>query len=214
MAITHTTGEDFSTGGRYLSDEGWFHFIITHATERPTKKDGSLVNNAMFQLSCVVAAGTAPGCEDKTFDLTLFHPKGDGSNGSKIDAKKIDRTFIALNAITANDQSKAVSVEVVDFVGQQFIAHLSHRDDDGKYLQLHYADIFHVDDPEVKNQPKNEEMLKHIKAAYRRIGNQPPASQASQASAASSAASTPPASTPAPEAEAGAAPLDLETADI
>lgn len=166
MAIEYKTGDDYSAGGKYLKTEGWFHLCVTDATDTVTKADGSLVAGAMFQVSCTVCEGTAPACRDKLTDLTFFHPKPDKP---EFGMKKIDRALIALNVLKPEEKSKELSFEPSDLIGQQFIAHLE-LDQNGKYLQLAFADIFHVDDAEVAQFPRDEQMLSILPAECRRIG--------------------------------------------
>lgn len=204
MAFTHTTGEDFTGGGRFLEQPGWYHAVVTDATERPTKRDNSLIDNAMLRVDCTVLAGTSEGCVDKVFDLLFFHPNTSNKDGGEFGRKIIDRALVALGVIDPTDKQKAVSCEATDLVGRQFIVKMDNEERNGKTrLGMAYAEIYHVDDPAVKTQPRNEAFLSLLPASLRRIGSQ----------AAAKPAPTPaPVSTPA--TAAAAAPLNADALDI
>lgn len=180
--ISHQTGSSFDTGGQYLSEDGWYHLAITDATDTPTKQDGSLINGAMFRLSCVACAGTSANCVDKAVDLTFFAPNTSHKDGGELGRKKIDRALLAVGAISPDQKESSVEIEAAELVGRQFIAHLTKREGQ-KFLELAYADIFHVDDPEVAQHPKHAEMLATIPPELRRVGSRPAAAPVSAAAA-------------------------------
>jgi hypothetical protein len=196
MAISYQTGDDFDTGGSFLDKEGWYHMIVTAASDTPCNRDGQPINNAMFRVDCTVAAGTAPNCRDKTKDLLFFYPNPNNKDGGEFGRKIVDRALLALNVIQPDQKNAGVDFTPEDLVGRQFIVHLQ-KDRDGKYLELAYADIFHVDDPEVAEHPKDGESLAIIPAEFRRIGNRKPAPRKEPAAVA-----------------AAAAPINVDTADI
>jgi hypothetical protein len=164
MPITHSVGNDLSSGS-LLREPGWYHLVVDAATDTPTKAGGVPIAEAMFQVTCKVCAGTAPGTRDKSINITIFHPKPD----KDFSKKKVDRMLAALGVVKPGDEGKEFSFEADDLLGRQFIANLE-PSQDGKYLQVAWADTFHVDDPEVANHPKDAVMLSLIPASLRRIG--------------------------------------------
>lgn len=168
MPISHATGQDFSSGSR-LQSEGWFHLQVDDVRHPPTKHDGSLIDNGYLQIASTVAAGTVPGCENKQWELVLKYPD---PAKPEFHQRRNDRTLIALGVIDPREPGKPVEFEPEDLLGRQFIAHIEASENNGKtYYNLAYADIFHVDDPEVASHPKNEAMLKLIPANLRRVGS-------------------------------------------
>lgn len=212
MAVEWDTGDDFSSGNTFLDQDGWYHLVVAAATDRPTKNDGTLIDNAMFRVDCTVAAGTSPGCKDKTVDLVFFYPRPDAKNAGAFARKKVDRALIALNVIDPEDRAKKITIDPRQMEGQQFIAKLV-KEEGQKFLSLSFADIYHVDDPEVAGQPKNEQMLKLIPAEHRRVGNRPKPSPDPN-SARTQAASPSPPREPEPAKQAQAEPMDLDSLDI
>lgn len=158
MPISVKTGTDFDAGGKYLQSPGWYHVCVTGASDMPTKQDGTLLPNAFLRLDLSVLAGTTPKCEEKTTEITLFSPRPEARDGGAFSQKIIDRTLLALGVIRPDQKDAEVVFEAQDLVGRQCVVQL--RQQEGKkYLELAYADIYHVDDPEVANQPKHAGML-------------------------------------------------------
>lgn len=171
--MKHKAGADVSTGGTFLKEPGTYHFCVTDAEENPTnKKTGALVDNGAFRIDLEVLDGTVSGQEHKTCDMLFFHPKPSDKNEGAFARKKIDRCLLALNLMTDAQLGTDVDVDMKMAVGRQFIAKME-LDNDGKFLQLAFSDIYHVDDPAVKTIPKNESALKLIPASMRKIGEQP-----------------------------------------
>lgn len=192
MPIDYEAGGDISTGGKWLDQEGWYHFVVLAATETPTKRDGTIIPGAIGKLEVACLASTVPGQEDKTTEITLFPPSASHKDGGDFARKVLDRTWLALSLMTQQQiETKAkVRIDLTQVVSRQFIARMV-KDD--KYLRLNGADIYHVDDPDVKDQPKNMTALKALPAAQRRVSSQGAAKQ--QTVAASSAPAATPAAT-------------------
>src|SRR5690606_19446811 len=101
----------------------------------------------------------------RKIDLTFWKPKLDQSEKSQaMDRRKNTAFCIATNLIDPNQLGQRLVVDLSKANGQQFIAELSpQKDADGKdsdkFLQLHYANIYHVDDPEVASVPKSADAL-------------------------------------------------------
>lgn len=170
--MKHRTGGDFNTGG-FLSEPGTYHVCVTDATESPTNKSGALIDNAAFRVAVEVLAGTVAGQEHKTQDLLFFHPKATDKNEGAFARKKIDRFLLAVGLVSDEDKDKDLDIDITKCVGRQFVVKLEHDEESQKFLRVAFADIFHVDDAAVKAVPKNEDALRLIPAAMRRIGNQP-----------------------------------------
>jgi hypothetical protein len=92
-------------------------------------------------------------------------PKLDSKDGGKFTKKIIDRFLRATSLFTdeqLEDTANELDFDSNDLVGRQFLVKLATEDgtDNKKYLKISFSDIFHPDDPEVKDQPKNAEYLK------------------------------------------------------
>lgn len=199
--MKHRTGGDFNTGG-FLSEPGTYHLCVTDATENPTNKSGGLIDNAAFRVSCEVLSGTVAGQEHKTIDILFFHPKATDKNEGAFARKKIDRFLLAVSLVGDDDKDKDIDIDITKCVGRQFVAKLEQDEENAKFLRVAFADIYHVDDPAVKAVPKNEDALKLMPAALRKIGNQPAAAKPGKAKAMRAAnAAAPAAAAPASATE-------------
>ena len=169
MAFKHQAGGDLSAGGSWLAEPGTYHLLITDVQEEVTKKDGTLVPDAAFRVNCSVCNGTMSGQLDKTTDIVFFHPKSDQKNEGAMARKKMDRFFVAVGLMTQQQvETKAeVEIDLQDAVGRQFVAKLVKEKADSQFLSLNFADIFHVDDPAVKDIPKSQAHLKLIEPQLR-----------------------------------------------
>lgn len=202
MPIEYETGDAMKpSSSQYLSNPGWYHLMVIEASDTPTNKDGTPINNAIFSLECAALTGTGGECRDKTVKLTFFHPRPDQKNGGAFARQKIDCTLVALGVVDPEDKEKKIVLDPSTWAGRQFIAHLENGEDSSgkvsKFLELHYTDIFHVDDPAVKEHPKDADALASIHPDLRRIGSRP------------SKAASPP-KTPTPAQEAAAAPMSAD----
>lgn len=173
MAMAFEAPEDLSSGdSNRLSEPGTYHLIITNVREGegPNGKpcDG-------FTFEADVLAGTTEGCHGKTVKETIFAPNFKSSDDAqKMSRKKLAAFFIASDAMTPDQLGKSVNIELSEAVGKQIVAEFDRqmeKDAQGKYtvptkyIQISYANIYHVDDPDVKDVPKHKEALKMRDAA-------------------------------------------------
>lgn len=154
MAFKHQIGDDFSGGSSFLRDPGTYHVCVVDIDENPSKRDGSLIDNAAFRAYLEVLSGTVGGQEGKSCDIIFFYPKVQSKNEGAFARKLMDRFFLAVGLVTEADKGKQLDINLQEAKGRHFIVKLEH-DDEQKYLRVAYSDIFHVDDPAVKEVPKN-----------------------------------------------------------
>lgn len=193
MAIKHTTGEELNRESDRLNEIGKYHLVIIDATEEVVVKMGSnkgnLVSGAMFQVTCQVGAGTTPGQENKTCDITFFHEgPNDQDFARRMGAMRKDKFYLATNLLPAKalravkkgdkeelklEAGVEFDINASDMVGQQFIGSFDSMDKDGKYLKTDWVDAFHIDDPAVAAVPKNEGLLTLVDAKDRWVGGRP-----------------------------------------
>ena len=196
MPVSYQAGHNISSGTR-LSQPGWYHLIVDEVQCPPLARDNTLIPNGFMKICCTCAAGSVPGCEDKAAEIMLFHPKPDNPDFAQ---RVNDRALVALSAMRPDQVGQQIEFEPADLANRQLIAHLE-LDRNNKYLQLAYGDIFHIDDPEVATQPKNESALKLIPMQLRWAGGK----------AAGKGVATPKTATPAQQAAAD--PLDASDVD-
>lgn len=175
MSYSYESGGDLSTGGKFLRDEGTYHFFIVAVDERPTKRNGDLINNAAFRVSLEVLKGTAEGQKGKLADILFFNPTISATSDGSFAKKKLDLFFLATamrSESELSEKGRKQEIELADLVGRQFVAkfHIE-KDDNGKdQIGLCFADMWHVDDSAVANIPKDADALAMIDPKLRRIG--------------------------------------------
>jgi hypothetical protein len=177
MALRHNAGGDVSTGGNWLTEPGLYHMMVVDTTETPTKRDGSPISEAICRVSLSVLAGTVDGQKDKGFDLTFWHGKPGDEKSQAFATKKLDRFFLSTGLMTRAEIEQKVSkdIELAHANGRQLVVELEERESNQgkKFLDLKFAEIYHVDDPAVAAVPKDAGALKLIAASLRWPGGKP-----------------------------------------
>lgn len=167
MSFAMETTEDVggSASDQYLSEPGTYHFIINTVAENEGPK-GNPIDG--FTVGLMVLDGTNKSQKDKSTNLCLFSPDASKSDKSQEWARKKQTAFaIASQLIDLKKLGGKVQINLQDAVGRQVIATFEH-DDSGKYMQLSYANIYHVDDPRAANFPKDAEALAIIPKEFRK----------------------------------------------
>lgn len=91
--------------------------------------------------------------------------------------KKLAAFFIATDVLSPSDLGKPVAIDVEAAKGKQLIVEFDRQNDKDektgkytvptKYIQISYANIYHVDDPEVKDVPKNADAMGYRDASLK-----------------------------------------------
>lgn len=162
-----------------IQKPGTYHCSITHSADGESTR-GKPTNCCSAILS--VLAGTEPDQIEKEFHLHLYDP-----DLSKLEkeqewpAKKQAAYAIAINQMDPSQLGNECDVDFDNAEGQQVVITLSHGQkkiekkdgseewvEDTSKLKLHYANIYHVDDPRAKEFPKNKEALALLPAELRK----------------------------------------------
>ena len=156
MARTYQTTDISQSDSNYLSEAGTFHCVITRCTEGADHKGNPLTG---FNVQFSVLAGTAEECAGKEFSLTFFDPDMSRSEKSQEWARKKQTAYVvATNLMDLSNMGEELEIEVSESEGQQVVITVE-KDQDDKYLQLVWANVYHVDDPRSKAFPKCEKSL-------------------------------------------------------
>jgi hypothetical protein len=169
-----TTPSVIQKQGGYLSEPGIYHVVINNVLVGESSKGKSIDG---ITITVEVFAGTVDGQVGKTKSESLFAPsqkdveKEEKTGCISISREKIINLYLAtglmqpseLGANINPDDSKMIgSQAIMKFVEQKELDEHGHRTISTGNLQLSYADIFHVDDPEVSDIPKSSELLSLI----------------------------------------------------
>lgn len=156
--------ESFDTGGAFLKEPGTYHLAVLEVDEQPTSQKGELIDG--FKIDAHVLAGPQ---NKKQAEITFWNPKLTDKNNGEMAKKKQARFVLATGIIQAAKPGEKVVVDLQLAKGRQFIATLSNRESNGKtYIDLNFADIWHVDDPAAPQCERNQEALKLLPASLRR----------------------------------------------
>jgi hypothetical protein len=168
MSFALDTTEDIGGGeSTYLDQPGTYHCLVTSVGENQGPKGGVIDG---FTAHLAVLAGTVAGQKDKQTNLCLFSPDSSKSEKSQEWAKKKQTAFaIATEVISLASLGKRVEVDLQSAVGRQIVITFEANDDG--YLDLHYANIYHIDDPRAAKFPKDAEA---IALATKEMQRQPP----------------------------------------
>jgi hypothetical protein len=168
MSFALDTTEDIGGGeSTYLDQPGTYHCLVTSVLENQGPKGGVIDG---FTAHLAVLAGTVAGQKDKQKSLTLFSPDASKSEKSQEWAKKKQTAFaIATEVVNLAILGKRVEVDLQSAVGRQIVITFEANEDG--YLDLHYANIYHIDDPRAAKFPKDAEA---INLATKEMQRQPP----------------------------------------
>ena len=164
--VIETTAEVGGGDSQYLSEPGTYHFAVSGVYEGQMS-NGTPIDGFSVQFS--VLDGTVKDQQDKQVTLTFFAPDTSKTEKSQEWSRKKQTAFcIAAGLIEIKDLGGKVSIELAQADGQQVVATVSRQDEDSKFLQLHYANIYHIDDPRATKFPKNKEALELIPSESRK----------------------------------------------
>lgn len=165
----------FERGGTYLKEPGTYHCIVMETNEQPSTKAGALIDG--FQVKFAALAGTTSGQEKKEIELIFWNAKLTDTEKQQAMSEKKQNRFLEAVGLLDRHQEGELEIELNQAVGRQCVMTLVYKQkknekgeyvDDTTGLQLSYADIFHIDDPEAASFPKNEKAIARLPAELRR----------------------------------------------
>lgn len=159
--------ESFDTGGSFLTEPGTYHLAVLNVDEQPQAKNGQLLDG--FRVDFEVLAG--PHAK-KQVEVTFWNPKLTDKNNGEMAKKKQGRFVTNTGLVAAAKPGERVTVDLQQAKGRQVIATLAQRENQNdpskKYIDLNFADIWHVDDPAAPNCDRNQDALKLLPKSLRR----------------------------------------------
>ena len=176
--------EDIDGQSNFLTEPGTYHAVVIAVDEAPTSKAGVLLEG--FRVEFAVLDGTVAGQKGKQFDIMFFKPKLTDKNGGEFAKRKQARFAIATGILPRAEPGKRVTVDLQQANGLQLVVELEHQKDmttgePTKFLQLAWANIYHVDDPAVAKVPKDATALSCYRTSYGRSQPILPASRSGKA---------------------------------
>ena len=163
--------QNMETESNFLNEVGTYHVAVLNVDESPTTRDGAPVDG--FKVHFCVLDGTMVGQGKKEIELTFYNPKASDKNNGEFAKRKQARFAMATGILPQAQPGQRVSVNLQDAAGRQLVIEVERKTDQAtgqpsKFLQLAWANIWHVDDPAVSAVPKDAAALGLLSATLRR----------------------------------------------
>lgn len=169
------SGEDFSSGGKYIREAGWYHVAIDSVQVPPLNRNGNAINNGLVKVHCKVLAGTVDGCRGKELEFVLFKPDQSHKDGGLLARAKVDRFLLACGLLKPNAKNQKFVFDDTLFPGCQFVVKIREEKprEGSTYTESMFGPdgkhFYHVDDPDVERIPRALDALKMIPLEKRQL---------------------------------------------
>lgn len=169
--ITPVTADDLGSSGSLLQEPGFYHLLIEDI------RDGKICGD---QEKLIEGGGLGVRFKaihgphaDHHLNCIFYDPQSSHKDGGKFARKKQTALLVAANVLPIESLTSEAPVSYDENLArsQQVIAEfeLGKPNDQGKrYLDISFANIYHVDDPRVKAIEKSEAHLELIPKQFRR----------------------------------------------
>ena len=161
------------TGASYVDKPGKYHCQVASVDESPTSKQGQAIDG--FKVILSVMHGPELG---KQIELTLFNPNPTRDEASQEWSMKKQAAFIIAAGLATekdlagDDEEKEVEIDLQAAKNRQICIELEvdkkNSTAERQFVQLAWANIFHVDDPRVAKWEKNVAAIQVLPASMRR----------------------------------------------
>ena len=144
---------------QYASKPGRYHVTVTQFVENPADKNDIPMEGAL-KLGVEILNGTDASEIGKSFNTTFFPPKEDNDGKEDFNTLKLTRLIVALTG--EHKPGEETELTEADAIGRQMVIELDNRKDkksDKVYFDLRGANLWHVDDAEVSNVPKDQQWI-------------------------------------------------------
>jgi hypothetical protein len=164
----------------FLDQPGTYHLLVENLKVGLNSKDEPF-NGTTVEVQCL--GGSVAGQEQKKVSLTLWDiDASKPEDEQKQTVKRLWAFYIATNVLQPADmQSGDVDFDEKLAIDNQLVVKLQHKqkkfvengkavwrdDPSSRFLEIAYADIFHVDDPDVASVPKNADAIAIIPKKHR-----------------------------------------------
>lgn len=172
----------------YVTKGGFYHVAIMEQDPEPKTSDGSQYLDGLG-IKFQVAAGTHPDQFDKTYDCVFIKGNANQKDQGKFCNRKLMRLFLATGMMGEHVPGQQTTLDTSLMEGRQCVIELEEKPNsptsknpNGTHVEFKGAQVFHVDDPAVKDVPKHAELLSIIPkelrrdpSSFKKDDNQPPA---------------------------------------
>ena len=157
--------ESTENAAPYLKKPGRYHVVVTELDGNPSSRDGKPMD--ALKVGFEVLDGTEKSEIKKAGEMLLWKGKPTDKDGGEMANKKLTRLAVAFGG--QHSPGGKGKIDLVGSLGRQIVVDMQPRKSgDKEYLDVNYANIYHVDDPAVADVPKSEASLALIPAAWRK----------------------------------------------
>lgn len=140
------------------------HVVIQSADENPKGKNGDMLAWGEVGVTLSVLAATDESQVRRQHSQVFAKPDMSSRDGGEFQSKILARLAMAAGIIPPAMPGQQVTVNWQDLAGKQLIVFFNEREDrddaSKKYIQIHGAHLYHINDPDAKHVPKDQEALK------------------------------------------------------
>ena len=176
----------------FLSKPGFYHVAVLAQNPQPIGKNQQYIDGLEVQFG--VLAGTHLDQFDTSYTCIFIKGNANHSDGGRFCNLKLLKLFTALGLLGEHAPGQQTTLDTSLLVGRQCVIEVESKKNsegsknpDGFHIEFKGAQVFHVDDPAVKDVPKHPEFLGIIPKELRRAAttfkndNPPPAAGAAAA---------------------------------
>lgn len=164
--------DSYDSGPQYVDKEGRYHVQVLEVNEGVSGK-GNPLNG--FHLRLGVVEGEHEDQIGRSIDINVYNVNGQpGYEKSDEITRRLQTNFvIACNLFNpgAVQAGAEVDIDITKALHQQFVAHLAYgkeKNDGKRFLNFHYSDVFHIDDPAVASVKKDAKMIALLPSQLRK----------------------------------------------
>lgn len=159
--------DTFEGGSSFIAKPGTYHIMVSNVDPEPVTKDGKAMEG--LKVEGGILGGTEPTEKDKTIEFMLWAPKPTDKNNGEMAKRKLTRFAYAMGFIDEFKPGQKINIDCEVCEGRQLVAKFSEQERDGKKrIELHFSDIYHVDDPAVAEIPKAAQAISVIPKSLRK----------------------------------------------
>lgn len=157
----------------FLSKPGFYHVAVMAQNPQPIGSNQQYIDG--LEITFGVLAGTHPDQFDSSFESTFIKGNKNHSDGGRFCNLKLFKLFNALGLLGEHVPGQQTTLDTARAVGRQCVIEVEAKKNsekaknpEGFHIEFKGAQVFHVDDPAVKDVPKHPQYMAVIPKELRR----------------------------------------------
>lgn len=170
------SSEESTGSGTFVDKPGIYHVIVMDQNPNPTNYNKTEYISGLEIVFGVIGGANADQI-DKTFSMIFKNGKPENADGGEFLNRRLFKFFQATGLKETLEPGKPASLDTAQLLQppRQLVIELELRPNspkaknpNGHHLELKFDNTWHVDDPAVKDAPKNMAAIAQIPASLRR----------------------------------------------